>query len=83
VNPLNGESMEYVINTGEIEFSMPHDETIVLRKIKLMKLQFPLRFLIFGLAALVVITSMTAVAATNTIPSTRIGAQSSRSISIT
>jgi Ca2+-binding RTX toxin-like protein len=40
-----------------------------------MKLQFSLRFLIFGLAALVVITSMTAVAATNTIPSTRIGAQ--------
>lgn len=30
-----GESLEYVINTGEIEFSMPHDETTVLRKIKL------------------------------------------------
>lgn len=39
-----------------------------------MKIPFPLRFLIFGLAALVTITSMTAVAATNTIPSTRIGA---------
>jgi signal peptidase I len=35
VNPLNGESIEYVINTGEIEFSMHPTETIVLRKIKL------------------------------------------------
>lgn|SRR5574341_1578385 len=32
----------------------------------------PLRFLIFGLVALIIITSMTAVAATNTVPSTRV-----------
>lgn len=35
----------------------------------------PFRFLIFGLLALIVITSMTAVAATNTIPSTRIASR--------
>lgn len=40
-----------------------------------MKVRFPLRFLLFGLATLIIITSMTAVAATNTIPSTRIDTQ--------
>jgi Ca2+-binding RTX toxin-like protein len=40
-----------------------------------LKIRFPLRILFFGLAALVIVTSMTAVAATNTIPSTRIGSQ--------
>ncbi|MDP1548272.1 MAG: hypothetical protein Q8L87_19840 [Anaerolineales bacterium] len=41
-----------------------------------MRRRFPLRALIFGLVALVIMTSLTAVAATNTIPSTRIAAQS-------
>jgi Ca2+-binding RTX toxin-like protein len=40
-----------------------------------MRRRFPLRALIFGLVALVIMTSLTAVAATNTIPSTRIAAQ--------
>jgi hypothetical protein len=40
------------------------------------RFKFPLRFLIFGLVALIVITSMTAVAATNTVPATRVDSQS-------
>ncbi|MBL8102585.1 MAG: hypothetical protein JNM02_08660 [Anaerolineales bacterium] len=39
------------------------------------RFRFSLRLIIFGLVALIVITSMTAVAATNTIPSTRIDSQ--------
>lgn len=35
----------------------------------------PFRLLIFGLVALIIITSITAVAATNTVPSTRVTAQ--------
>jgi len=37
-----------------------------------MKIQSTLRFLIFGLIALIIISTMTAVAAGNTVPSTRV-----------
>lgn len=36
-----------------------------------MKISFPLRLLIFGMIALIIISSVTAVAATNTVPATR------------
>ena len=36
-----------------------------------MKIPFPLRFLTFGLIAFIIISSVTAVAATNTVPATR------------
>ncbi len=38
--------------------------------------RFPFRILFFGMIALIVITSMTAVAATNTVPATRVDSQS-------
>lgn len=40
-----------------------------------MRRRFPLRYLIFGLFAFIILTSLTAVAATNTIPPTRLAAQ--------
>jgi Ca2+-binding RTX toxin-like protein len=39
------------------------------------KRRSPLRYLIYGLLALIILTSLTAVAATNTIPSTRLAAK--------
>lgn len=39
------------------------------------RLKSPLRYLIVGLVALLVISSMTAIAATNTVPSTRLASQ--------
>lgn len=37
---------------------------------------FPFRILFFGMTALIIITSMTAVATTNTVPATRVDSQS-------
>lgn len=40
-----------------------------------MRLRFPLRYFIFGLVALVIMASLTAIAATNTIPPSRVTSQ--------